>query len=66
MLSESMNNPAKDGKGITLYSSFNQNLKGNKILDIYEDSDGDEWIMTDKGVTIIGTKQINSDYRLKW
>lgn len=55
----------KEGKGITLYSSFNQNLKGNNILNIYEDSDGDEWIMTDKGVTIIGTKQINSDYPFK-
>lgn len=52
----------KEGKGITLYSNFNLNLKGNIIYDIYEDADGDEWIMTDKGVTIIGTKQINSDY----
>ena len=35
------------------------------IFDIYEDSDGDEWIMTDKGVTIIGKKRINSDYPFK-
>lgn len=55
----------KEGKGITLYSNFNQNLKGNKIFDIYEDSDGDEWVMTDKGITIIGKKQINSDYPFK-
>ena len=55
----------KEGKDIILYSSFNQNLKGNKIFDIYEDSDGDEWIMTDKGVTIIGKKRINSDYPFK-
>ena len=55
----------KEGKNITLYSCFNQSLKGNKILDIYEDSDGDEWIMTDKGVTIIGGKRINSDYPFK-
>ena len=50
----------KEGKDIILYSSFNQNLKGNKIFDIYEDSDGDEWIMTDKGVTIIGKKRPSS------
>lgn len=55
----------KEGKDIVLYSTFNQNLKGTRILDIYQDSDGDEWIMTDKGVTIIGKKRINSDFPFK-
>ena len=33
-------NLSKKEKISILYSSFNQNLKGNKIFDIYEDSDG--------------------------
>lgn len=52
----------KEGKGITLYGSFNKNLKGDKVYRIYEDSDGDEWILTDKGISIIGKKKIDSDF----
>lgn len=32
----------KQGKGITLYSSFKQNLKGDKMYTVFEDSEGDE------------------------
>ena len=56
----------KQGKGITLYSNFNQNLKGNKINTIYEDSEGDEWILTNKGISIIGEKQIDSDFPFQY
>ena len=51
----------KQGKGITLYSSFKQNLKGDKIYTVFEDSEGDEWILTNKGISIIGKKQVDSD-----
>lgn len=55
----------KQGEGITLYSTFNKSLKGEKILNIYQDADGDEWILTDKGINIVGKKQINSDFPFK-
>lgn len=46
---------------VTTYS-FNQNtLKGEKIYTIFQDKEGDEWILTDGGVTIIGNKEINDD-----
>ena len=56
----------KQGEGITLYSTFNQNLKGNHIQTVFEDSEGDEWILTDKGVSIIGEKQIDSDFPFQY
>lgn len=52
----------KEGKGITLYSAFNRNLKGNKIHTVFEDTEGDEWILTDRGISIVGKKQIDSDF----
>ena len=51
----------KEGKGITLYSTINKNLKGDQIQAIFEDSEGDEWILTDKGISIIGKKQIDTN-----
>ena len=52
----------KERKGITLYNSFNQTLKGDQIFSVYQDSEGDEWILTDKGVTVIGQKKADSDF----
>lgn len=56
----------KQGKGITLYSSFKQNLKGDKIYTVFEDSEGDEWILTNKGFSIIGKKQVDSDFPFQY
>lgn len=50
------------GEGITLYSASNHNLKGNQIFNIYQDSEEDEWILTDKGVSIIGKKTLDTDF----
>lgn len=52
----------KTGEGITLYSPFNQNLKGEKIFNVFQDSEDDEWILTDKGVSIIGEKTLDTDF----
>lgn len=52
----------KKGKGITLYKSFNQTLKGDQIFSVYQDSEGDEWILTDKGVSVVGRKKADSDF----
>lgn len=51
----------KEGEGITLYSPEQNNLKGSHIITVYQDSDGDEWILTDKGVSIVGEKKIESN-----
>ena len=52
----------KKGEGITLYSASNHNLKGYQIFNIYQDSEEDEWILTDKGVSIIGKKTLDTDF----
>ena len=52
----------KKGEGITLNSASNHNLKGNQIFNIYQDSEEDEWILTDKGVSIIGKKTLDTDF----
>ena len=56
----------KQGKGITLYSAFKQNLKGDKIYTVFEDSEGDEWILTNKGISIVGKKQVDSDFPFQY
>lgn len=47
---------------VTAYGSADRKLKGTEIYNIFQDSDGDEWILTDKGVSIIGVKKLNSDF----
>ncbi len=50
---------------LVLYNTFNGRLKGSQILTIYQDSDKDEWILTNKGITIIGKKKIKNDFPFK-
>lgn len=52
----------KSGEGITFYGTFNNTLKGEEIYQVYQDAEGDEWVLTDKGITIIGVKSIDSDF----
>lgn len=55
----------KTGNGITLYSVYSENLKGHEVWEVYQDSDGDEWVLTDKGINIIGRKKLQSDFPFK-
>ena len=52
----------KNGTGISLYSTFDNTIKGENVYNVYQDADGDEWVLTNKGVTIVGNKTINSDF----
>lgn len=52
----------KNGKGIWQYGTYNQTLKGDSIISVFEDSQCDEWVLTNKGVNIIGKKKIGSDF----
>lgn len=52
----------KKGEGITLYTASNHNLKGEQIVTVYQDSEEDEWILTDKGISIIGKKTLDTDF----
>ncbi|NDV80393.1 hybrid sensor histidine kinase/response regulator transcription factor [Bacteroides sp. 51] len=52
----------KQGAGITIYSTFNNTIKGENVYNVYQDADGDEWVLTNKGATIVGQKTINSDF----
>lgn len=52
----------KSSRAVTLYSPFNQGVKGENVFSIYQDTDGDEWILTDKGVSVVGKKKADSDF----
>lgn len=47
---------------VTVFGNVDRKLKGTEIFNIHQDSDGDEWVLTDKGVSIIGGKKLNSDF----
>lgn len=51
----------KDSKKFRQYSRSNKNIKGDTIYNIVQDSALEEWILTDKGATIVGKKQILSN-----
>lgn len=52
----------KENNGTTMFSTFSNTVKGEVVYEIYQDADGDEWILTNKGITIVGRKEINSDF----
>lgn len=56
--------PRRDA--VQVYSSYEHKLKGSTIYTVVQDSEGDEWILTDKGVNIIGSKKIDSDYPFQY
>lgn len=46
------------GKGLTRYSLTNGNLPGDSIIDVLRDPQGDEWVVTDRGLRIVGHKHL--------
>lgn len=40
------------------YSVENRNVYSNNIYKVFQDCENDEWILTDKGITIVGKKSI--------
>lgn len=49
-------------KNVVEYGTFDKSLKGDVIYQIFQDTQNDEWLLTDKGVTIFGKKRLNSNY----
>lgn len=58
-------NKMPEEEGLVLYSTADV-LKGERIYTVFKDSEGDEWILTDKGVTILGKKNVESDCPFKF
>lgn len=52
----------KEKEGITLYGTFGDVLKGGQVFTVFQDSEKDEWILTDKGVSVVGRKNLESDF----
>lgn len=50
---------------IVLYSQSEGNLPGKEISRVMQDSEGDEWVFTDKGVSIIGKKTMPGNVQFK-
>lgn len=51
---------------VTCYHATKKNIKGKTIYNILQDSDGDEWIFTDKGTTLIGKKEIDCELPFRY
>lgn len=51
----------KDSAKFEQYSIAKKNIRGDTIYNIVQDSGLDEWILTNKGATIVGKKQIRSN-----
>ena len=52
----------KDGTdSLRLYCTADGSLKGSRLLRVFEDSEGDEWLLTDGGVSIVGRKRVEDD-----
>ena len=49
----------KDGKGIVFYGP-DKDIRGENIHWIAQDREGDEWILTNRGVSVIGKKTLTS------
>lgn len=49
-----------EAKAIKTYNAWNKTLNGKKVYKVYLDEDGDEWVLTDQGVHIVGQKHIGS------
>ncbi|MFV0536448.1 MAG: response regulator [Dysgonomonas sp.] len=47
-------------RSIITYSALNKDIKGNIIHSVFEDADGNEWILTNGGITVMGNKNIDS------
>lgn len=47
-------------RSIITYSTFNKDIKGNIVHSVFEDADGNEWILTNGGITVMGNKNIDS------
>lgn len=47
---------------VKLYNTFNSNLKGSQVYGIYQDAENDEWVLTNKGISLIGNKRITNDF----
>ena len=58
-------NKMPEEEGRVLYSTADV-LKGELIYTVFKDSGGDEWILTDKGITILGKKKVESDFPFKF
>jgi len=55
-------NACKKGKGVTIFGSFDNKLKGDDVYLVTQDAEGDEWVFTNKGISIIGKKKLNNDF----
>jgi len=51
---------------IKYYGTFDNSLRGNDIFSIFQDHEGDEWILTDEGPTIVGRKKIDCNYPFRF
>ncbi|MBN1187912.1 MAG: response regulator [Bacteroidales bacterium] len=49
-----------------IYDTENSKLKSGNILNIVLDKEGDEWVFTDKGPFVIGSKKIESTIPFHW
>lgn len=53
---------SKKNNSVTAYGVPGRKQYGSKVIGVFEDSDGDEWIMTENGPSIVGKKKIRTNF----
>lgn len=53
-------------KGIHYFGTYDGSLRGDIVYKVFQDIDGDEWILTDKGISIYGKKKIEENHPFKY
>lgn len=56
----------KKGDGITTFNKSNYPYLGTQIYDIYLDSEENEWVLSNKGITIVGEKKVSNNIPFKY
>lgn len=51
----------KKSNSVRIFGHTDHPYLGSTVHDIFLDSEGDEWILTEKGIVIQGTKKVNSN-----
>ncbi len=53
------NNYRRPGS-VTLYENEEKNRIGDELYQIFQDADGDEWLLTNRGIAIVGDKPVHN------
>lgn len=54
------------GEAVRIYDGDTKDWHAGQVTQVKLDADGDEWILTDQGVNIVGRKRMDSDFPFRY